>query len=477
MKLTAIFDTMSDAIYVADRNGRYTFLNKAAKELFNYAEIRKLGDIAGIAKYYDLEDREITLERSPVNRVLKGEQVHAERMKMVYGDITRYISVSGTPMYDEYGLIEYAVISGREITDLVEKENTIRKQKDQLQKTEIENFLKDRLLADITHAIRSPVASMVSLVELLEEEKEHYWDSNREIIDAVREQVKNTYNLVEKLLEWLKNRKERLYCNPRACDVFPAANEAASSCKLFVYCLGAVEIKYADGETVLFGSSKCYELLAYLLLKKGRFVSKWSIMENIFQGMPRRNAETYLNTTVYKLRKTLEGYGMKSAIISANESYKIEIRDIYADFLDFEDRMNGLQGIDSFHLEEALKTERLFLGELFGEKDYYWSLPERERLSDMYADFAKKLAARLLECSRLSEALQVLKKAVKINELDEEVNCLLLRVHAAQGDRVSLEKQFKRYMKVLQRELGVAPGRIPTNLYNALVKSFEHNIS
>jgi len=37
----------------------------------------------------------------------------------------------------------------------------------------------------------------------------------------------------------------------------------------------------------------------------------------MIRGMPPQNAETYLNTTVYKLRKALEPHGMKLAIISA----------------------------------------------------------------------------------------------------------------------------------------------------------------
>lgn len=53
---------------------------------------------------------------------------------------------------------------------------------------------------------------------------------------------------------------------------------------------------------------------------QGRLVSKWKIMEDVFSGMAQSNAETYLNTTVYKLRKALEPHGMKSAIISAEEA-------------------------------------------------------------------------------------------------------------------------------------------------------------
>ncbi len=243
--------------------------------------------------------------------------------------------------------------------------------------------------------------------------------------------------------------------------------------RLYAYCLGAIEVVGEDNRIVHFSSSKSIELLAYLLAKNGRFVSKWSVIEDVFRGMPPQNAETYLNTTVYKLRKALEAHGMKSAIISHNESYKIDINDIYVDFIDFESRVTSFFGFNISNQEEALNTEKLFAGELFGEKDYYWALPQKERLSEVYWSFAKRLVHYLLDGNQLTVALQILKKLVYLNELDEEVSCLLMRIYAAQKDRLSLERQYERYKKVLRRELGILPENATINLYLSLTKSIK----
>lgn len=253
----------------------------------------------------------------------------------------------------------------------------------------------------------------------------------------------------------------------------PPVRERAALPKLFVYCLGGMEVRCEESRTVQFSSSKSAELLAYLLLKNGRFVSKWRVMEDVFRGMPLQNAEIYLNTTVYKLRKALEPHGMKSAIISANESYKIDIKDIYTDFIDFESRVSGFSDLNYSNLEDALRTEGLFAGDLFGERDYYWSLPQKERLSEVYWSFAKRLVNYLLEGNQLTTALQILKKLVFINELDEEINCLLMKVYAVQKDKLSLERQYERYEKALQRELGIAPEMTAANLYTSLIKSLK----
>jgi two-component system, LytTR family, response regulator len=243
--------------------------------------------------------------------------------------------------------------------------------------------------------------------------------------------------------------------------------------KLSVYCLGNMEVISKEGALVHFSSSKSCELLAYLIFKNGKFVSKWRVMEDVFRGMPPQNAETYLNTTIYKLRKALEPHGMKSVIISANESYKVDIKNMYIDFIDFEKRITLFPDCNESNLKDILEIERNFAGELFGEKDYYWCLPEKERISEMYWSFAKNLAGYLVESNQLTAAIQVLKKLAYKNELDEDINCLLIRAYAAQRDRVSMERQYMRYKKVLQRELGVAPGNMAFNLYNTFIKSLK----
>jgi len=252
-----------------------------------------------------------------------------------------------------------------------------------------------------------------------------------------------------------------------------ASRDEGTSARLSVYCLGGLTIKDEDDEIVRLNSSKSLELLAYLILNKGSFVSKWSVMEDVFGEMPRHNAETYLNTTIYKLRKSLEYNGMKSVVISANESYRIDIKDIYIDFINFEHQVNNLLVLNESNLDEALVTEKFFIGELFGDKSYNWSLPEKERLFEVYENFAKKLSSYLLENNNPTVALKILKKLVYKNELDEEVNCLLMRAYAAKKDRCSLIRQYKRFEKMLQRELKVAPGNTTTNLYAKLRMSLE----
>jgi two-component system LytT family response regulator len=99
-----------------------------------------------------------------------------------------------------------------------------------------------------------------------------------------------------------------------------------------------------------------------LLLNRGRKVSRVRLIKDVFDGMPQKNAETYLNTTIYQLRKSLEPHGLKSCIRSDNDSYGLEISGAYIDFFDFEARLKRLEVIDNSNLDQALEAERYLSG-------------------------------------------------------------------------------------------------------------------
>ncbi|EHQ90628.1 response regulator [Desulfosporosinus youngiae] len=248
-------------------------------------------------------------------------------------------------------------------------------------------------------------------------------------------------------------------------------NTVEHSKVLSVYCLGGMDIRNTNDDFVLINSSKGQELFAYLLIHRERLTSKWRIIEDVFHGMSPQNAETYLNTTIYKLRKVLEQYGKRSAIVVSNESYVMEIKDFYIDFIEFENNVRTLQSMTEANLQEAIKTVNLFAGELFGDKDYQWSLAEKERLWDIYSSFAKKLGRYLFENQNLALALQVFKKLVTKNELDEESHCFLMQVYAAQNDLPSLIRHYERYVQLLQRELAISPSNWTAQLFLSLKKS------
>lgn len=238
--------------------------------------------------------------------------------------------------------------------------------------------------------------------------------------------------------------------------------------RLSVASLGDLQISSEQGDSLKWMSRKSQELFAYLLLCRGNRVAKIRILEDIFHDREEKNSELYLNTALYQLRKTLSNYGMKEILSSDREHYQMSLEQIKIDFIEFEERLSGFHTIDENNEEAAIAVEKMYTGDLFEDKAYGWALVERERLSDLYEMFAKRLAKWLLENNQIRQAVQISKRLVRRNELDEEANRLLMHGFAALKDRLALQLRYKQYEALLKQELNIQPSAELAEWYGRL---------
>jgi two-component SAPR family response regulator len=239
-----------------------------------------------------------------------------------------------------------------------------------------------------------------------------------------------------------------------------------------VQTLGAFSLSTQKGEIIKFPTSKSEELFAYLIMQRGNPVSKWAVLEAIFPEMPASNAETYLNTTTYKLRKTLEPYGLKDSFVYINKNYQFVLEKIELDLLLFEDRLSELKSQETMDLKKALEVEKIFRGELFGEKGYTWAFGESELVIRKYVLFTKKIIQNCFTQKEYETAYILLKKLYSIDELDQETNLLFLRLYATKKDKVSFTKKYIEYCNKIKEELAMMPDEAFIKKYKMLEDSF-----
>ncbi len=227
--------------------------------------------------------------------------------------------------------------------------------------------------------------------------------------------------------------------------------------RLTVRGMGGFEVFGRQAGEVKWISRRSAELFAYLLVHRGRNVTRARILEDMFPDMPLKNAEVYLNTAAYQLRKALSQHGYKDSILSTPEQYRVDLSQMDVDFIQFEQGVEELSAFKPGEEEAAIALEKRFAGELFEDKSYMWATAERSRLMLVYDSFAKLLANRLLVRKQYREAARIARRLVSHNEFDEESNLLLLTVLGSMGDRQSLHSSYERYSQALLQELGVQP--------------------
>lgn len=235
--------------------------------------------------------------------------------------------------------------------------------------------------------------------------------------------------------------------------------------RLTVRGLGCFEASSKQAGAVKWISKKSMELFAYLLVNQGRSVTKIRILEDIFPERPLKNAEVYLNTVVYQLRRVLSPHGFKEMVISAQEQYRIDLDQADVDFIQFEQDVKELSEINAANIAAAIDLEKQFAGELFAINSFVWAAAERERLAIMYDSFAKRLAIWLLARQQFREAGQIARRLVSRNEFEEESNLLLLNIYGATGDQQSLHNHYEQYKQLLLQELDLQPSSIVQQLY------------
>ncbi|WP_158606402.1 response regulator [Paenibacillus ginsengarvi] len=219
-------------------------------------------------------------------------------------------------------------------------------------------------------------------------------------------------------------------------------------------------------------SRKCAELFAYLLLYQGKRIPRSRLVTDIFGGMLQAGAENYLNTTVYQLRKSLEPLGLRDAVRSENDGYTLELKDPLIDYKDFEMQAEQLQAIERDDIENATRIERLYTGDLYGDKAYVWAVHETEHYAELYASLVKRLAVALTLHGDTTTASKLLFKLKERNPLDESVIRQLMAICERSGDKKGLTALYTDYVRLLSRELGIRPSEDLIRLYDLLLSTF-----
>ncbi len=220
IQLEAVISSISDraVLSISDNEGNFLYYSKSANSYFpRNANEMKAGATYKKGLYYNKDGSEIELCDLPVFRVLKGETVSDYHfvVKGPGSEEETHFLFNGSPIYDKNGCLKYGVYFSLDITEHVLHRRLVPI----AEQLAAENTLKDKLFSIIIHDIRSPMATMVNLIELLEENLIHCDSENMEIIRSVKKQINHSFDIVEKLLEWLISQKERQVYTPMDCGL------------------------------------------------------------------------------------------------------------------------------------------------------------------------------------------------------------------------------------------------------------------
>ncbi|MCI1681534.1 MAG: PAS domain S-box protein [Bacteroides sp.] len=75
---------------------------------------------------------------------------------------------------------------------------------------------KDNLFSIISHDLRGPVGNFMQIIELLTSDMDISPDMRADLLNELRSTSKNTFYLLENLLNWSRSQRSEIVCNPKA---------------------------------------------------------------------------------------------------------------------------------------------------------------------------------------------------------------------------------------------------------------------
>jgi PAS domain S-box-containing protein len=192
--LSALLNSMTEEVYFADSQKRYTYANPAALREFGHETVEGV-DIEEIVSQLEVLRPDGTprpFSEAPPVRALAGEVVRDEEqiVRIPRTGELRHRQVSSAPVRDSGGTIIGSVSVVRDVTDkrLREKER---------QETERQ---RQQLIATLAHELRNPLAPLRTGVELLRKVREQ-----PQLLDTLpsmmERQIRQLVALIDRLLD------------------------------------------------------------------------------------------------------------------------------------------------------------------------------------------------------------------------------------------------------------------------------------
>ncbi|WP_169834462.1 sensor histidine kinase [Paenibacillus donghaensis] len=206
LALQKVFESMQDAVIVFDLENSLISYNRSAARVIGGLNNKSIGCSASQV-----------FSRHPLlmDKMLQ-EPSSASKVQLSDPEDDRFYNVQLTFVSNNNNRPVGKMLLLTDVTDTVRVEEKLLENARQLSEL---NTFKDRMFSVVAHDIRDPIAVLVNLMELLEEELQSGGEDHEEIVNEMAQQVQNTFALVEGLLDWFRSQTGGMISEPVVRDL------------------------------------------------------------------------------------------------------------------------------------------------------------------------------------------------------------------------------------------------------------------
>jgi PAS domain S-box-containing protein len=197
-------------IWITDVDGLFIFVNN----IWCIFTGRNIGEELGLNWIQDVHPDEINdlidlYKKSVDTRSAFSYEFRFKRIDNVY----RWLMMNGVPRSNDDGVFVGFIGTCTDITNQKENEEYIKKINYELENA---NKNKDKFFSIISHDLRSPLSGIMSILEMIVADYESLEeDELRNILSEAAKSSKNTFILMENLLEWARLQTGKMNFDPQ----------------------------------------------------------------------------------------------------------------------------------------------------------------------------------------------------------------------------------------------------------------------
>ncbi len=242
---------------------------------------------------------------------------------------------------------------------------------------------------------------------------------------------------------------------------------------LHIQLLGDFHLAYDDRPLNTVNQARVQSLLAYLLLRRHAPQARHHLAFTFWPDDDETNARNNLRKMLHQLRHALPDDAQFLAT-DANSVQWLPSTPWRLDVAEFEAAIVHAKGLahgpDLEATCQALQMALdLYKGDLLPSCYDDWIGPERERLRQAAAKVCQHLIYLREERREYPAALDIARRLLQLDPLNEAPYASLMRLHALNNDRVAALRVYHDCVTILQRELEVEPGEEVQAAYKSLL--------
>jgi PAS domain S-box-containing protein len=174
--LQKVFETMQDVVVILDYDHNITSVNQAAKDIFGETRINSDYSISVYNVFYEYPEL--------LSKIVSSEKSESQITIRSQGE-NRYYKLNISVISDSGQTVIGKMLVFSDITQVTVYQEKLLSNANQLAKL---SAFKDKLFTVVAHDIRDPLAVLINLTELLEEELEVLGSEHSNVFQEVSDQ-------------------------------------------------------------------------------------------------------------------------------------------------------------------------------------------------------------------------------------------------------------------------------------------------